>query len=88
MVDSLAGAVSRATHQAKVRTLVQPSGKEPVTLRRAVWSQKHSQGGAPSRALETSSPKDSAVGGRQRETQPTKKEVWTLSKLEDVSTPA
>jgi hypothetical protein len=39
-------------------------------------------------ALETSSPKMGAVGGQQHEIQSTRKEVWTPSKPEKVSTPA
>lgn len=49
MVDSLTGTVFRATCQAEVRMPVRRSRKEPVTGRRAVWLQKHTQGGVPSR---------------------------------------
>jgi hypothetical protein len=38
--------------------------------------------------LETSSPNEGTVGGQQREPQPTKKEVWTPTKPEEVSVPA
>jgi hypothetical protein len=86
MVDRLTGAVFRASYQAEVRTLVQPSGKEPVTVRRALQSQKHTQGGASSRGQQHL--RQAALRTQQHETQPMKKEVWMLLKLEGVLTPA
>jgi hypothetical protein len=51
VVDSLAGMCSKATHQAEVRMLVQPSREMFVTMIGDCQSQKYIEGGARARGL-------------------------------------